>query len=63
MVGGGANNTGLFTADGNLEDAKKEILNSQSKYKFLVPKLHNITFYPMGSRIFLEKDGVYRLSR
>jgi len=54
---------GLFTVHGNLEDAKKEILNSESKYKFLVPKLHNITFYPMGSRIFLDKDGVYRLSR
>ena len=63
VVSDRANNPGLFTVDGNLEDAKKEILNSQSKYKFLVPKLHHITFYPMGSRIFLDKDGVYRLSR
>jgi hypothetical protein len=52
----------LFTVYADLENAKRKILNSRSKYKSLVPKLQKINFYPSGSRIYLDKDGTYRLS-
>ncbi len=52
----------LFFVKSNLDEAKQKILESGSKYKPLVSKLQKITFYPSGSRIYLDKNGEYNLS-
>lgn len=51
----------LVTVSGSLNKAKKELMDSNSKYKNLASKMKYGSFYPAGSLVHVDKNGKFYL--